>query len=220
MSFWCRQMHPLHTSLICFCPQSACVAFVVATPSHTPPHITITQHRRAHSIRQLLSLHFLLPTRTCIHTCTSDSLVMKLTPLQCANHACAMLNMPEKHSEKCTDSEHHCFHSILGASFKTISELWNMLNPINNISNRAQPKHLLWTMVFLKVYKSEPVHLQLTGCKSHDTFQQWVLRFGLAIADLESKVIVFENCFKNWCGRTQCLICIDGTDVHIAEPAS
>jgi len=33
-------------------------------------------------------------------------------------------------------------------------------------------------------------------------------------------VIVFENRFKDWCGRTQCLICIDGTDVHIAEPAS
>lgn len=143
---------------------------------------------------------------------------MKLSPLQVANHARQMLKMTEKATEHCTDSEHRLIRSTLGASFKTISELWNMLDPTTSISNRARPKHLLWTFVFLKVYKSESVHLQLTGCKSRDTFRQWVHRFANAIADLESQVIVLSNRFKNWDGQSQCLLCIDGTDVPILEP--
>ena len=128
------------------------------------------------------------------------------------------MKMPEKATEECSEGERRMFRATLGASFLTISELWNMLNPTTNISNRARPKHLLWTLVFLKVNKSEPVHLQLTGCKSRDTFRQWVKRFAEAIADHESQVIVFENQFKNWDGKTQCLLCIDCTDVPILEP--
>ena len=87
-----------------------------------------------------------------------------------------------------------------------------------NISNQAKPKHLLWTLIFLKVNKLEPVHCQLGGCKSQDTYRQWVKRFADGIAKLEGKVIIFENRFKKWNGKTQCLICIDGTDVPINEP--
>jgi hypothetical protein len=47
-----------------------------------------------------------------------------------------------------------------------------------------------------------------------------VKRFAEAIANLEGEVIVFENRFKNWDGRTQCLVCIDGTDVPIMEPGN
>ena len=45
-------------------------------------------------------------------------------------------------------------------------------------------------------------------------------RFEEAIVHLESKVIIFENRFKNWNGKTQCLLCIDGTDVPSYEPGS
>lgn len=143
---------------------------------------------------------------------------MKLTALQCANHAREMHNMPSKETEKCTDSENRMFRATIGISFRTMSELWNMLDPTRTISNRAKPKHLLWTLVFLKVNQSEPVHLKLTGCKSRDTFRQWVDRFAHAIAGLENTVIVLENRFKDWDGKTRCLMCIDGTDVPIFEP--
>ena len=95
-----------------------------------------------------------------------------------------------------------------------------MLDPINNISNRSKPVHLLWTLVFLKVCKTEAVHCQLVGCKSRDTFRNWVNRFTEAIASLEEQVIVFSNQFKNWDGHTRCLMCIDGTDVPILEPGN
>ena len=145
---------------------------------------------------------------------------MKLSPLQCANYTRQMMKLPEKATEECTESERRMFRATLGASFLTISELWNMLDPTINISNRARPEHLLWTLVFLKVNKTEPIHLQLTGCKSRDTFRRWVKRFAEAIVHLESKVIIFENRFKNWNGKTQCLLCIDGTDVPSYEPGS
>jgi hypothetical protein len=143
---------------------------------------------------------------------------MRLSALQAANTAREMLQMPTKESEACTDSEHRLFRATLGASFRTVAELWNMLDPINNISNRTKPKHLLWTLVFLKVNKTEPIHLRITGCKSRDTFRGWVGRYAAAISALMPSVIVLANRFKDWDALTQCLMCIDGTDVPIYEP--
>ena len=143
---------------------------------------------------------------------------MRLTALQCANHARALLNMPLNESLVCTDSERRMFRATFGVSFTTIAALWNILDPTGTISDRAKPKHLFWFLVFLKVNKSEPVHLKLTGCKSRDTFRRWVNRFAAAIADLETRVIDLENRFKGWDGKNRCLMCIDGTDIPIAEP--
>ena len=95
-----------------------------------------------------------------------------------------------------------------------------MLDPINVISHRAKPEHLLWTLVYLKVHKTEPVHLKITGCKNRTTFRQWVQRFADAIENLESRVICFGNRFKNWDGKNRCLISIDGTDIPINEPGN
>ena len=145
---------------------------------------------------------------------------MKLSQIQWANHVREMMKLPKRNTKECSEHEHRMFRSTLGVSLRTIEKLWNMLEPLEKISEQAKPKHLLWTLVFLKVNKTEPVHLQLTGCKSRDTYRQWVKRFLEAIADLESQVIVFEHRFKNWNGKSQCLICIDGTDVPINEPGN
>jgi hypothetical protein len=143
---------------------------------------------------------------------------MRVSPREFANFARDMLEMPKGNQRRSAESERRTFRAALGASFRTISELWNMLEPIQNISSRARPKHLLWTFVYLKVHKSEPIHLRITGCKSRDTFRNWVDRFVDSIADLEDEVIVFENRFREWDGKTQCLLCIDGTDIQINEP--
>ena len=145
-------------------------------------------------------------------------ITMRLTPLQCSNYARKMLHMPTKETMLCTDSEKRMFRATLGVSFPVMSELWNRLDPTNNISNRAKPEHLLWTLVFLKVNNSEPVHLQITGCRSRDTFRRWVNRFATAITTLETEIINLGNRFQGWDGKTRCLMCVDGTDVPIYEP--
>jgi hypothetical protein len=78
---------------------------------------------------------------------------MRLTALQFANYAREMLGTPQKDSVECTDSERRMFRATLGVSFETAAALWNKLEPRSKISDRAKPKHLLWTLVFLKVYK-------------------------------------------------------------------
>lgn len=155
---------------------------------------------------------------TLIRKARDKCIAMRLTPLQCANYARSMMNMPSKDTVESTDSEKRMFRATLGVSFHTVSELWNRLDPMNKISNRAKPEHLLWTLVFLKVYKTEPVHLRITGCRSRDTFRQWVNRFSKAITKLEPEIIDLRNRFKDWDGETSCLMCIDGTDVPIYEP--
>jgi hypothetical protein len=118
----------------------------------------------------------------------------------------------------CNEEERRRFKGAFGASFRTISALREKLEPKRKILHRAQAKHLLWTLVYFKVHKSEPIHCTIVGCKSQDTFRDWVNKFAVAISELECEVIDLSNRFKGWDGRTRCLICIDGTDIKITEP--
>ena len=145
---------------------------------------------------------------------------MKVSEREFESYARRMLRLSERRGQVCSEEHHRIFRGLFGCPFKVVSKLWNMLDPIGKMSNRCKPIHLLWTLVFLKVYKSEAVHCRIVGCKSRDTYRNWVDRFTEAIADLAEDVIVFSNRFKEWDGQTRCLICIDGTDVPILEPGS
>ena len=110
------------------------------------------------------------------------------------------------------------FRAHFGISFLVMSELWSLLNPYEQISKRAQAKHLLWTLVYLKVYQTEAIHCTIVKCKTRETFRNWVRKFTTAIRELEPQVIQFENRWNLWDGITPCLITVDGTDVQINEP--
>ena len=130
-----------------------------------------------------------------------------------------MLDLPSSSRKLSSENERRHFRGAFGASFRTVSTLWSKLEPKQKISARAEPKHLLWTLVYFKVHKSETIHCRIVGCKSRDTFRNWVNKFANAIADLgDEGVIDFANRFKDWDGRTQCLISLDGTDVKCNEP--
>ena len=111
-----------------------------------------------------------------------------------------MLGLPTGGRKLSIESERRHFRGNFGVSFRVISKLWNKLDPKTTISLRAEPKHLLWTMVYLKVHKSEPMHLRITGCKSRVTYQNWVDQFTSAIEDLTDGMIDFSNRFKEWDG--------------------
>jgi hypothetical protein len=42
-------------------------------------------------------------------------------------------------------------------------DLWLQLETIKQISESASPKHLLWALMFAKVYASKEVHTQVVG---------------------------------------------------------
>ena len=142
---------------------------------------------------------------------------MRISPKAFEYMAITMLDLPTER-RWCKDSEDRHFRAAFGASFQTISDLWNRLDPKVTISQRARGEHLLWTMVYFKVNKSEPIHCRIVGCKSRDVYRTWVNKFAQSTSDLSWSVIDFSNRFKGWNGRNRCLVCLDGTDVKTWEP--
>ena len=62
------------------------------------------------------------------------------------------------------------FRSFYGTSFVVCAGLWDRLDPVQLISPRSEPKHPLWTLLFMKVYSSEKVHVRLVGGVDEKTF--------------------------------------------------
>ena len=143
---------------------------------------------------------------------------MIVSPTAFAEIARSVLRMPTGRNKYSSKREHREFRAAFGVSFRLLSHLWSRLAPLEKISARAEPKHLLWTFLYLKVHIDESNMIKIVGCPSRDTFRFWVWRFVKAIAWLKKKVIVWNKWFEGWDGRTQCLTVIDGTDVKINEP--
>ena len=59
--------------------------------------------------------------------------------------------LPQVHSL----DEQHCFWALFRSSPEVCNQLWDFLSPTKTINKLAHPKHLLWALVFLKVYASE-----------------------------------------------------------------
>jgi len=144
---------------------------------------------------------------------------MIVSPHAFAQVAREMLRLPVGKMQYSQKRERREFRAAFGAGFVTIADVWKRLEPKKKVSSRAQPKHLLWTFMHFKVSTSESLMIKLAGCKSCDTFRNWVSKFTNAIAALESEVIVWENRFKDWDPKQQALITIDGTDVWFYEPS-
>ncbi len=51
--------------------------------------------------------------------------------------------------------EDRCFHSFFGARFEILRMVWDMLGEGGLRPEKSEPKHLLWTQYFLKVYPRE-----------------------------------------------------------------
>lgn len=74
-------------------------------------------------------------------------------------------------------------------SAKVVLQLWNMI--ISNADIQGSPKiaHLLWALMFLKIYSKETVTSRLAGGVDEKTYRKWVWIFVTAIADLEVDVV-------------------------------
>ena len=83
------------------------------------------------------------------------------------------------------------FRALFGITPYICSMLWAKC--IGQLSNGAEPKHLLWTLTFLKVYSTESVHCVLFGT-TEKTFQKWVCCFIGIISDLSIASNYCINC--------------------------
>jgi hypothetical protein len=90
--------------------------------------------------------------------------------------------------------EDHRFRSLFGAHIKIVLKVWSMLLEDGLRPKKSKPKHLLWTLYFLKVYPRE----QAPGCSAvggskgaidPKTLQKWVWLFIERIAELADAVV-------------------------------
>jgi DDE superfamily endonuclease len=108
------------------------------------------------------------------------------------------------------------FRGFFGAPIDVTVIIWNELQPIDEPS--AEPKHLLWALVFLKIYATEEVHCRIVGWPNPKTFRKWSWFFVTKISDMKDAIIVFDRRFDGFDGSTNCLISVDGTDCPVNEP--
>jgi len=65
-----------------------------------------------------------------------------------------------------------------------------MLDPYNAVPEKGVvPEHLLWALMFMKVYGKESMHCTMAGAVDEKTFRKWVWIFVLEISYLESEVV-------------------------------
>ena len=81
------------------------------------------------------------------------------------------------------------FRAFFGASPLTCERLWTLLNPKATMPKGVQPFHLLWGLVFMKVYATEAVHCKIVDSPDEKTFQKWFLLFVREISYLEADVV-------------------------------
>ena len=86
-----------------------------------------------------------------------------------------------------TKNQERLFRSQFGVSWFVCSDVWKMLEK-NQPNPKREPKHLLWTLSFLKIYAIESTQSRLMGT-SIKTFRKWVWATLTEIADLKAMVV-------------------------------
>jgi len=136
------------------------------------------------------------------------------------------------------------FRSMFGTSPENCARLWKMIDPFASMPNGVHPRHLLWALMFLKLYCAESVLCTLAGGKNgavdEKTFRKWCWLFVESISDMQYSVVsaknfmckglfLFPHCcsfilssFKIlWANRLRgdignaCKVSVDGTDFRI-----
>ena len=110
------------------------------------------------------------------------------------------------------------YKSIVGCTTIIIAAIWNEIKDF--VTKDIYRKHLIWALVYLKVYSTEYIHCHIVGWPDAKTFREKSWHIVECIADLKSKFIVTENRFigapKNKRGLS--LLSFDCTDCMIDEP--
>jgi len=92
------------------------------------------------------------------------------------------------------------FSSAFGVKAYVCPAIWNMLesSDVIKVENR-HPKHLLWALMFLKVYASEDVLAALAGVHVN-TLRKWLWIYVKAVAKLN---VVRTTCYSRFVGSSE-----------------
>ena len=97
-----------------------------------------------------------------------------------------------------------CFRSYFGTSPVICAILWQMIVDAEPLKRGAMKGHLLWALVFLKVYANKSALCALVGLPNKKTFCKWTKYMINQISWLKSDVAsLIINCF---CCYACCLL--------------
>ena len=80
------------------------------------------------------------------------------------------------------------FKAFFGVKPAISSDVWSLLVGHNLTPPKAEPMHLLWALLFLKVYGTEEVNAGLIG-HDPDTIRKWVWLMVKALHDLSKQLV-------------------------------
>ena len=96
----------------------------------------------------------------------------------------AIMNRGRKSGYKDRD-----FYSFFGCSQKVCADIWELLDPKETMPEDLEYKHLLWALMFLKLYTTEAILCALAGGVSKKTFRKWSWLVVNTISYLEADVV-------------------------------
>ena len=91
--------------------------------------------------------------------------------------------------------ENRRFRGNFGTTPAICVILWDMITPDENMPKGFKCCHLLWALMFLKLYASEHVLCSMAEC-DEKTFRKWAWLFVFALADLEPEYVSTVVAFK------------------------
>ena len=145
---------------------------------------------------------------------------MKITPEVIEIASKNTLRWPESRRWNSRDKDRR-FRACFGAPREVVANIWNRIDDApGGIESGAEPKHLLWALVHLKVYSTEEIHCAIVGWPSTKTFSKWAWYFVKKIAELKDDIICLANRFEglNDVVYTNCFVSVDCTDCPVFEP--
>ena len=90
---------------------------------------------------------------------------------------------------KAASSEDRDFREFFGCGLSVASEVWDVLKKEDVLPQDGLTCHLLWALMFMKIYGKEKNLCTLAGGVDKKTFRKWAWLFVIAIANLESSVV-------------------------------
>lgn len=88
-------------------------------------------------------------------------------------------------------TEERRFREHFGCAPPVAAKIWELINPELTVPGDATVAHMMWSLMFLKMYSKEGTISGIAGGVDEKTYRKWVWLFVFAIAELESSVVSF-----------------------------
>ena len=102
----------------------------------------------------------------------------------------------DPYKERAPKSEDRKFRALFGCSPAVVLALWELLESSDLVPAGGRLLHLLWALLFVKVYPTEETLVTLCGHPGGNperkTLRKWILLFMEAISYLTDQVVSFQ----------------------------